>query len=251
MAKWTNKLKNYSLNFLYGRVGLPRKVNGLILRCRPDMRWRFSPQYDKPVADFFRSRIVLGDTCVSIGANLGIYPLQFAQWTGPSGRVFAYEPNPETVEVLRKHVALNGFMDQIKVLEKAISASPGKAVFHASATSGMSRLGEANPLLQGKTRPIEVEVTTLDQQFENTRVDALMMDIEGFEIAALRGAKNFLRNNLPKSLVVEMHPDAWGVAGTTRRDLEELLRECQVRVIPLSGQMDPMVEYGHISLEKI
>ncbi len=50
-------------------------------------------------------------------------------------------------------------------------------------------------------------------------------------------------------MVVEMHPNAWSVAGTDRATLEGLLEACRLRVVPLTGQRDPLAEYGHVGLE--
>jgi hypothetical protein len=49
-------------------------------------------------------------------------------------------------------------------------------------------------------------------------------------------------------IVVEMHPDSWEVAGTTRADAESLLGELGLRAEPLSGQVDPLATYGHVWL---
>jgi FkbM family methyltransferase len=251
MPGYFAKIKTLALNLVYGKSGFPRVVNGSSFRCIPDKRWYFSSEYDKTVADYFKFKIKPGDICVSIGSNMGIYPLQFANWTGPSGRVYAFEPNPQAISIMKKHIALNGYSNCISVYEKAVSNSLGKASFHASASDGMSRLGKENPLLKGRTDIIAVDVTTLDHEFKGKPIGALMMDIEGFEIAALQGGLHFLKSHLAKAIVIEMHPNAWVIAGTTRADFEQLLMDCSLRAIPLSGQKDALAEYGHIALEPI
>lgn len=248
--KFISQVKNYILTGIYGKKGLPRIVNGETYRCIPNYRWYFSKEYDNPVANYFKQKIRPGDHCVSIGSNMGIYPLQFARWIGKTGIVHAFEPNPETSKVLKKHVELNDFSDQIIVYQKAISDEEGYSVFHASETDGMSRLGEENQLLMGKTKAIQVEVVTIDDQFINSRINALMMDIEGFEIAALKGAQQFLKTELPNAMVIEMHPNAWNVANTSKEDLLKILTDNDLKVISLSGQNDPLSEYGHIALER-
>ena len=49
-------------------------------------------------------------------------------------------------------------------------------------------------------------------------------------------------------IVVEMHPDSWEVAGTSRADAESLLRELGLRAEPLSGQADVFASFGHVWL---
>jgi FkbM family methyltransferase len=195
----------------------------------------------------------MGATCLSVGANLGVYPLQFAHWAGAGGRVYAFEPNPATAAVLRRHVDLNGFSERIRIVERAVSNLPGEATFHAAGVDGMSRLGASNPGLDGRTAAIAVRVDSLDAfcAAEGVRPDVIMIDIEGFEVAALRGAASLFQGRSPPAVVVEMHPDAWRVAGDDRAGLESLLAEYRVRPIPLSGQADALGEYGHVALEPI
>ena len=146
---------------------------------------------------------------------------------------------------------MNRLAGRVEVVERAVSDRPGTATFHLAAVDGMSRLGEPNPGLAGRTRHIEVAVDTLDQfcKERGVRPAALMMDIEGFEIAALVGARDLFTAGPPPVTVVEIHPNAWDVAGTSRADLERLLAEYRLRAVALSGQLDPLGEYGHMALE--
>jgi hypothetical protein len=45
-----------------------------------------------------------------------------------------------------------------------------------------------------------------------------------------------------------MHPDAWLQSGTSRAEADDLLRELRLQAIPLTGQADPMDEYGIVHL---
>jgi FkbM family methyltransferase len=244
-------LREVALAGVYGRRGMTRCVNGASLRVLPQYRWYFAPDYDAPVARFLHDRVGPGAVCLSVGANLGVYPLQFAHWSGPTGKVFAFEPNPQTAAVLRRHVALNGLDDRVRVIERAVAECPGQATFHAAGVDGMSRLGAPNPELTGLTRAITVPVDSLDRfcADEGIGPDALMIDVEGFEVSVLRGAKDLFRGRPPKVAVVELHPNAWAVAGTDRVAMEQLLSDYRLRAVPLSGQTDPLGEYGHVSLE--
>ncbi len=244
-------VREWQLRVRYGSSGMPRAVNGVPFRVSPEHRWYFAPEYDAPVANYFRARVEAGAVCVSVGANLGVYPLQFAHWSAPSGPVFAFEPNPSTAAALRRHVAMNRLTERVRVLEQAVSETPGQAEFHAAGVDGMSRLGEPNPELTGRTRTISVPVVSLDHfcESEGVRPDALMVDVEGFEVAVLRGGRKLFTDHLPRAVVVEMHPNAWCVASTNRDAMERVLAEYRLRAVPLSGQADPFGDYGHVALE--
>src|SRR4051812_18697702 len=132
LPNWLRPLRERTLEALYGRRGMVRTMNGERFRVLPRHRWYFAPEFDAPVARFLRERVKPGAACISIGANMGASPLQFARWSAPGGRVFAFEPNPETAELLRRHVAINGLTDRVKVFERAVSDKPGEATFHAA-----------------------------------------------------------------------------------------------------------------------
>jgi FkbM family methyltransferase len=188
---------------------------------------------------------------MSIGANLGVYPLQFATWSAPDGIIFAFEPNPETASVLRMQIHLNHLTNRVHVIEQAVADCLGEATFHRCGVSGMSRLGEENPALKGQASSVTVPVVSVDHFCESrgVRPTVMMIDIEGFEALALSGARALFTSEKPPVTVVEMHPDAWAVAGTDRAAMERLLEEYRLRPVALSGQTDPFGEHGHVALE--
>jgi FkbM family methyltransferase len=203
------------------------------------------------VVRFLRQQVKPGATCFDVGANVGVYVLQFAHWRGRSGRVVAFEPNPAATEVLLKHVHLNDMQGIVAIEEVAIGDAPGTATLYRDQADGMSRLGKPNRLLLGRIEPIVVPVATLDEFCARTelRPDWLLIDIEGFEFAALRGATHMLergRNQL--GLVMEMHPDVWDSAATSSADAERFLSEIGLSAVPITGQHDPLGEYGLVHL---
>jgi len=237
---------------LYGRSGIERSVNGLALRIHPDYRWFFQEEYDREVADYFGKKVPPGAVCLSIGANIGIYPLQFAKWSGANGVVHAFEPNPTTANMLRRHVEMNDLQSQIHVYEQAVSSSCGTAKFAAAGTDGMSRLGSANPCLHETVSFIDVPLTTIDTFVAtlDKKPSVLMMDIEGFEIAAINGGLRFFRETKDLVAVVEFHPNAWHLANTSPDDLRQTLSSLNLRPVPLTGQIDCFYDYGHVAFER-
>lgn len=250
LVRGLRRLREWWLRVAHGRRGLPRRVNGIDLRVLPQFRWYFTPEYDRPVAGLLHGRVRPGSVCVSVGANLGIYPLQFAAWSAPNGMVHAFEPNPATADALTEHVQLNDLTGRVKVVRKALADRTGEASFFASGVNGMSRLGAPNPALAESAARITVSVGTLDDYCRANGVapDVIMIDVEGFEQAVLAGAKVVLSAEKFPAVVVEMHPNAWVVAGSNRQRFEELLASLRLRPVPLSGQSDAMAEYGHVLL---
>jgi FkbM family methyltransferase len=84
-----------------------------------------------------------GMTVVDVGANVGWYTLLAAERVGPSGRVVAFEANPETVALLRRTVDVNGARGWTTVEPVALADREGEITLHALAehrgTSSISR----------------------------------------------------------------------------------------------------------------
>lgn len=227
-------------------------INGETFRVDPRQRHRLGQDYDAPVARFIRERLKPGAVCVDVGANVGVYVLQFARWSGPRGRVVAFEPNPSALAVLRRHVEMNELTERVTLVASAIGATEGHAALYAAEADGMSRLGEANRLIADRVTKITVPVMTLDSYCAANSLapDWLFLDIEGFEFAALEGARALIRERgASLNLIVEMHPSVWASAETTRAGAESLLDELNLRAVPLTGQQDPLGEHGIVYLE--
>lgn len=235
----------------HGR-GLPMRINGVEYRVDPHHRHRMACEYEAPVAALLRERVKAGALCFDVGANVGVYVLQFAHWSAPTGRIVAFEPNPEARQVLEKHVRLNGLVERVSIVPHALSARTGTAVLHMSGADGMSRLGAPNSALADRTSAIEVSTTSLDEfcQANGMAPDWLFIDIEGVEIQALKGGRELILDRRGKlGIVIEMHPNAWASAGTRRSDAEALLSELGLRAVPLTGQSDPLRDHGMVVLE--
>lgn len=241
-----------SLDLLTGGRGIPWEINGETFRIDPRLRHRLGQEYDREVAAFIRGRVRKGAVCLDVGANVGVYVLQFARWAGPRGRVVAFEPNPGALAALGRHVEMNGLTGQVEVVAAAVGARAGSATMYAAGSDGMSRLGAPNELIAARTRPLTVPVVTLDEfcRARSLAPDWLFMDIEGFEFAALEGARRLIaERGAEMRVVVEMHPNVWDTAGTTRDGAEALLADLGLRAVPLTGQRNPLGDHGIVLLE--
>lgn len=239
------------LDGLSDQGALPWVINDVECRIDPHYRRHFAPSYEPSVAAFLRERVRAGDICLDVGANAGVYVLQLAHWSRPDGRIMAFEPNPSAREVLQRHVSLNRLESRVEILPQAVGAAPGQALLYAAGTDGMSRLKSPHPALAREVRPIRVPVTTLDDYCASTGLepDWLLMDIEGYEIAALAGARQLLkRRGRQLGIVVELHPDSWSAAGTGRDEAAATITALGRRVVPLSGQTAPLHEHGLVYL---
>ncbi len=240
------------LDLLHGHRGMPQTLNGRE-RFRVDPRHRhvFPEVYDPAVMAYLRARVRPGAVCLNVGAHVGIYALCLAEWAGTRGRVIAFEPNPETRRVLERHIALNAFGDRIIVEAAAIGDTSGIVTFIAAGEEGTSRLGAPGPATPGG-HPISVPATTVDGYCADRHLtpDWITLDIEGWEMAALTGARaTILARRAHLGLIVEMHPNAWADSGWSAARAEALFAELGLIPVPLTGQRDALREYGIVALE--
>ena len=178
-----------------------------------------------------------GVTALDVGANIGAYSILLGQWVGPSGQVFAFEPAPEPFDGLSRHIALNGLTHTVHPIQMAVGAEVATAQLLVAGTGGESRLASAGD--GGAT--ITVPVTTIDAFCAERGLspDFIKVDVEGFELAVLKGARETIRRRgRDLALFVEMHPSVWPVLGTSKDDILAELAAQSLSIVPLQPTDD-------------
>ncbi|MDR7571021.1 MAG: FkbM family methyltransferase [Armatimonadota bacterium] len=165
--------------------------------------------------DFLRP----GMTVVDVGANLGYFTLIAARAVGPTGRVIALEPFPESYRLLQKNIKTNN-QRNVFPLPLAAGAQPGTAKLY------FYRQANWNGLFTHTGEPlgwVNVEVRPLDQILANEpRVDMIRMDVEGAELEVLEGGRKILDTFGPV-IAMEVHPAFIGPVGC--KQLSRLLSQ--------------------------
>ena len=151
-----------------------------------------------------RAAVEPGDTVFDVGANIGFFSTFLSRRVGDGGRVFAFEPEPDNLSMLRANLGANG-CGNVTVVPTAVGAEPGVATFSLDgATGATGHLGgtvTAGELAvgSGRVRLIETPVETIDGLVDRLGAapSVIKMDIEGGELAALRGAGATLERDRP------------------------------------------------------
>jgi len=174
----------------------------------------------------FRSAVRPGHVVIEAGANVGAYTTLFAQWAGPTGRVFAFEPDPIAFDGLQRHLTLNGVRDRVTAVSAAVAEGREERIrFAFFESSGLSRV--ASTTEAPETTIEEVRALSIDRFCGEQRIkpDVIKIDVEGAELAALRGARSTIAGAGPQlHLFVEMHPHLWPSLGYSAEDVR---RECE------------------------
>lgn len=139
-----------------------------------------------------------GMVAADVGANVGFHTVVLAHQVGPSGAVHAFEPLPETLEILRANVWRHGCAN-VTVHEAAATDAPGVA------SLALDPEGRSGAYLGAGG--IDVRATTLDEALEGQRLDVLKLDVEGAEPLVLRGAAEVLAASPTLVAVVEFRAE--------------------------------------------
>ena len=134
------------------------------------------------------------DTSVvyDIGANIGNHTVYFAKLS-PRSQIFAFEPVPSNFAMLEKNISDNGFDDRIKTYPMAVGETAGSV---SMSIMQEGNYGTATVLDNDETIDIDahnVDLVAIDD-LNLPAPDFIKIDVEGYELAVLKGMKNTLEN---------------------------------------------------------
>lgn len=139
------------------------------------------PCYNREEIDFLKDGLPADGTFVDIGANIGLYSVALGTHLKAAGKVISIEPNPICVGRLRANLAFNGLPED-GVFPVAVGDEPGRG--HLIVDRDDLAIARTVRDTSGGDFEIRTLVSILDQAGV-TRIDALKIDVEGFEMAAL------------------------------------------------------------------
>lgn len=164
-------------------------------------------RYDWAAVSWLLSLVDQESHIVFVGAHLGALLVPIAVRSG-SRRIVAFEPVPNTYRLLTLNLALNGLTDVV-ARQQAIGDTEGSVRFTQNPiNTGNSRVSN--------TGEIVVPVSTLDEALKReawTRTDLMVLDTEGFEAHAMRGASRTLAQT--RYFYVEYAPEQLSEQGST------------------------------------
>lgn len=173
--------------------------------------------YERKTRVAFEKAVKKEDVVYDIGANVGFYTLLASVLVGPNGKVYAFEPLPENIKYLRKHLEINNITN-VKIIEAAVSDHNGIGSFICPSDRRMACLSSEGEL---KVKIFSLDEAILKDNFPIPQY--LKIDVEGGEMSVLAGAK---------MLLLEHHPIIFlATHGYQRRD------DCSNFLISLGYQL--------------
>lgn len=196
-----------------------RKINRVFIGKNKGFKFHFNNDlnldmmlgiHEPNTFEVFNLFVKEGMVVADIGANIGYFSRFLSLMIGPKGRLFAFEPIPDTFERLIETIALNK-LTNITPVNAAVSDTNSNLKMFLSHTHYMASLDSK---WAGKAGgEIDVKGVTLDAYFgeKGFYPDFIKMDIEGGGVYALPGMKNCILKNEPV-LFLESHTSAEDLA---------------------------------------
>jgi len=153
--------------------------------------------------DRMKTFVGKSDTIIDIGANVGYYALLESR-IASSGKIYAVEPVPANLELLKKNIELNGYSN-LEVFHYGISDRNTTEEIYFMEKSNLSTFIKPT---DGVVKDIiRVPMITLDDfiaRHVKRNPDLLRMDVEGYEYNIFKGAGKLLSGKDPLKIFIEI-----------------------------------------------
>jgi len=202
--------------------------------------------YEKELGDLLNKIVKPGDVFLDLGANIGYFSLLVAT-NSPSVKVISFEPVAGLFQNMNDNVCLNNIKN-ISTINAAVGeTSEEKELFISGPDNlGMSSFHHPENYSGRKER---VKVVALDDWFKTcglSKIDIIKLDIEGSELAALKGMKQLLEKQKPV-LIVEMNPETLSMFNLKPSDICDYLKQLNFEGFLILGNG----RLGHLNPEEI
>ena len=196
-----------------------------------------------------------GDNVIDLGANIGYFTLILAKLVGPTGKVFAFEPDPRNLALLKKNVEYNNYKNVI-IIPKAVSNVNDKCTLYTGQkTFGQNKIYKPKKTKTQKFIPIDSETVRLDDFFKTNdlldKISFIKMDVEGAEFLALSGMKEILKLNKNIKIFTEAEISYLEDAGSSYDQFIDLLTENDFTFSLADNRSETLTKVNKSQLEKI
>lgn len=177
------------------------------------LMWLAQDRCEPYTAELYKGALALNMTVVDVGAFVGYYTLLAGREVGPDGKVYAIEPDSGNYEALLRNIASNGLQDRVKPLSIVAADRSGSVAFHEDKWDPtQSNVSGYRADATTHSRP----ASRLDEVLrEDERIDLIKIDVEGNELAVLRGLEETIGRCRGRGfeMFIECNPTALAATG--------------------------------------
>jgi FkbM family methyltransferase len=181
---------------------------------------------DRAERQLLRKILFQGAIVADVGANIGVYSKFLSRCVGPSGLVHSFEPSRDN---FRRLSAVTRDVSNVRLTQAAVGERSGRCELYVSDKLNVDH--RAYKADGDSRRVVPTQMVALDDYFKHgQRVDLIKMDIQGYELHALRGAQRVLNENSDINLLLEFWPAGLAQAGVRWEELVELLQRLNMNL---------------------
>lgn len=196
--------------------------------------------YEQYESSLFLEKVHPGDVVFDVGANVGYFTALGSKACGPTGRVFAFEPDPENYSFLTKTIELN-HATNVTAIRCGVSNVEGEgSLFLCHANRGDHRIYDTKE----RRDRVSIPLTTIDNVIEREKlphVDVVKMDIQGAELLACKGMQNLLDARRPLRIFIEYWPYGLLKTGGSGDDLLRVLYNAGFRIFRIDSAAECLI----------
>jgi FkbM family methyltransferase len=161
--------------------------------------------YEEIETAFVRQHVTPGMSVLDVGANLGWFTAHLSLLVGAEGRVDAFEPRSDLLDLLTKTVAENR-LTNVTTHNFALGCqnTRGQVIWSVHDVNPGGTHLVSSDFVTADVMAQPVVVKTLDACISH-RVDFIKLDVEGSELLVFQGAERILGKNRPL-ILVEINP---------------------------------------------
>lgn len=163
-------------------------------------------EWEPHLQNILRQLIKPQDKVLIVGAHIGYHTLLISRLVGDNGKVSIFEPNPNTLKILRANIVLNDIHNTVLYPKAAFSENTTLSFVTPKKDSGQSHV--KRPEDEQSPDLITVEAVKIDSLQEIDSIDILQMDVEGVEDKAVYGATKLIDNS-PNLIVFQEWSPFW------------------------------------------
>lgn len=145
----------------------------------------------------------LNDKVLHLGGHIGTFDILFGNLVGRHGKVYVFEPYPESFDMIERNILLN-HMENIVIPIKKGGYSEKKEMImtYVPDNTGATYISAGNHKENQLDLEIKVELVRIDEELKGEDFNIVMMDIEGCEIHAYNGMKKSLMSQKQRPLMI-------------------------------------------------
>lgn len=179
-------------------------------------------KWDEPILRAMTQYVLPASTFVDIGANIGYFTLQASRLAGPSGLVLALEPSyvnlPKLCDNVRRNAAGNVLICSAAAGRDHAMPSIQFPTFNNAGAASLRPMSSVS-----SNRVLQLPLDDLIEQY-GLQPDVVKLDIEGFELEALRGMTRTLQRFGPV-VICELTDSFLREIGQSARELLEFMEQ--------------------------